>query len=81
MQGIILNSEQDFNQLNTQIHEWAKLNIPKYKATKWVEPKIGQDGKYLLIIDQFRLSGFDFAGYTISQIDTDMDTNFFPNVE
>lgn len=79
MNGIIFNTIEEFNSLNESLASYVRNSSPRVMITKWSEPIIGTDNTYLMIVDSPRLSGYDFTGYTITDIET--DNNIYFNTE
>lgn len=81
MQGIIFNTQAEFDTLEASLHSYVQTNVTDYSATKWCESIEGTDGKFLMLgVDNSRLSAYDFTGYTIETLTQTQIDNFFPDV-
>lgn len=76
MQGIILNTIEEFNSLNESLASYVRNSSPRVMITKWAEPIIGTDNTYLMIVDSPRLAGFDFSSYNIQTISNENEIYF-----
>ena len=79
MQGIIFNTQSEFDTLEALLHSHVQANVAEYNATKWCESIVGTDGKFLMVgVNDPRLSSFDFTGYTIETLSQAQKDNFYP---